>query len=367
VLLIDVFPVICIIPDMNDLVALHAALASYPIITLLGPFFLLAAVVLAVYYLRISRRLRFQIALQERMDVMLRKLSSAVENCPASIVITDDKGCIEYVNPAFSRMTGYRLEEVLGQHTRILKGGNQSEEFYRDMWETLMRQEVWHGEFHNRSKDGTLFWEAASISPIIDAHGKISHFVAVKENITDKKMMLEKLEQMASFDMLTSLSNRRTFLDRLAQGLEIARRNRQCLALMFIDLDGFKEINDSFGHEAGDLVLKETAFRLLDCVRVSDTVGRIGGDEFTVVLGTISHYEDAGQVADKILAALRHPIILPDGRTERIDACIGISVFPHDAEDCDQLLAAADKAMYEVKRNGKGGWCFAARSGSAPE
>lgn len=347
---------------MEDLFSLHNILASHPIISLLGPISLLIAIVLAVYYLRISRRLRFQIALQERMDVMLRKLSSAVENSPASIVITDQKGIIEYVNPAFSRMTGYGPEEALGQNPRILKGGNQPDEFYRDMWETLMRREVWRGEFHNKRKDGTLFWESASISPIIDPYGEISHFVAVKDNITDKKMMLEQLEHMASFDMLTGLTNRRMFLDRLTQSVEIARRNGKRFALMYIDLDGFKRINDTYGHEAGDLVLKTAASRMLDSVRLSDTVGRVGGDEFTVTLGTISHYDDAGQVADKILGSLLLPITLQNGITERIGASIGISVFPDDAYEGDQLLAAADNAMYEVKHNGKGGWRFVSRN-----
>jgi len=343
---------------MIDLVTLHKILSSYPIITLLGPFFLLVAIVLAVYYLRISRRLHFQIALQELTDVKLRKLSSAVENSPASIVITDKKGVIEYVNPAFSRLTGYGPDEALGQNPSILKGGNQPDLFYREMWETLLRGEVWRGEFHNKHKDGTLFWEAASISPIIDADDEISHFVAVKENVTDKKMLLEQLEHMANFDILTGLSNRRMFLDRLEQSVEIARRNEQRFALMYLDLDGFKQINDGYGHEAGDLVLKTAASRLLDSVRMSDSVGRIGGDEFTVALGTINHHDDAGQVADKILEALRRPITLPDGTAGRIDASIGISVFPDDAADGDGLMAAADDAMYEVKRNGKSGWRF---------
>jgi len=346
---------------MIGLVAIHKFLSYYPIITLLGPFFLLAAIVLAVYYLRISRRLHFQIALQEQTDVMLRKLSSAVENSPSSIVITDQKGIVEYVNPAFVWMTGYAPEEVLGHSTRMLKGGDQPDEFYRDMWETLMRGEVWRGEFHNKHKDGTLFWEAASTSPIIDAHGEISHFVAVKENITDKKRLLEQLEQLASFDVLTGLSNRRMFLERLEQSVEVARRNGQHFALMYLDLDGFKQINDRCGHEAGDLVLKKTATRLREAVRKSDSVGRMGGDEFTVALSTLTHYEDASQVADKILEALRRPIILPDGTTGWIDASIGISVFPDDASNCDALMAAADDAMYEVKRNGKSGWRFASR------
>jgi diguanylate cyclase (GGDEF)-like protein/PAS domain S-box-containing protein len=347
---------------MIDLVSIHTILASYPIITLLGPVFLLVAIVLAIYYLRISRRLRFQIALQAETDVMLRKLSSAVENSPASIVITDSKGLIEYVNPAFCQMTGYLANEALGQSARILKCGDQADDFYRSMWEALMRGEVWRGEFHNKRKDGTLFWESASISPIFDGNGKISHFVAVKENITDKKMMLEQLEQLASFDMLTGLANRRYFLERLSNNVEIARRNRYCFALMYIDLDGFKQINDSHGHEAGDQVLKTAAARLLDSVRVSDLVGRMGGDEFTVALGTITNYDDAGHVAEKILEALRSHIILSDGTTVQIDASIGISVFPHDADSGDQLLAVADDCMYDIKHNGKGGFRFASRN-----
>jgi diguanylate cyclase (GGDEF)-like protein/PAS domain S-box-containing protein len=347
---------------MNDLDILHKNLTAYPLITQLWPFLLLLAIVLAVYFVRILRRNRLHKALQAQTDVMFRKLSYAVENSPTSIVITDQKGIIEYVNPAFIRMTGYVPDEVIGQNHRILKGDDQPDQSYSKMWETLMRGEVWRGEFHNRRKDGTLFWESASISPIFDADGNISNFVAVKENISDKKAMMEQLKHMASFDMLTGLSNRRMFLDRLAQSVEIARRNEQHFALMYLDLDGFKQINDDYGHLAGDLVLKTAASRLLESVRLSDSVGRMGGDEFTVALGTINHYDDAGQVAEKILEALRCPITLPNGIAVKIDASIGISVFPDDANngagDGDQLLAAADNAMYEVKRNGKGGYRF---------
>ncbi|WP_281183879.1 diguanylate cyclase domain-containing protein [Trichlorobacter lovleyi] len=291
-------------------------------------------------------------------EAQLRKLSAAVEHSPASIVITNRDGAIEYVNPAFSRLTGYSMQEALGQNPRILKAGDQPEEFYRELWAVLLRGEEWRGEFHNKRKDGSLFWEMASISPILNNKGEIISFVAVKENITERKELRDRLEQMAQFDMLTGLPNRRMFLDRLSQTVAIAQRTEQRFALLFVDLDGFKRINDSYGHEAGDRVLKTVAARLAACIRMSDTVGRMGGDEFTIILSTLAHYEDAGQVADKILDALSRPITLPDGQQDTVGSSIGISVFPEDAQDGDGLLATADDAMYKVKRNGKNSYCF---------
>ena len=298
------------------------------------------------------------ITARKEEEMQLRKLSAAVEHSPASIVITDTSGAIEYVNPAFSRLTGYSHEEVLGQNPRILKAGDQSEEFYREMWETVKHGQEWRGEFHNKRKDGSLFWEIASISPIIDVSGVTTHYVAVKENITERKELQERLEQMAQFDMLTGLPNRRMFLDRLAQTVAVANRSGQRFGLLFIDLDGFKRINDLYGHEAGDRVLKTVAARLSACIRISDAAGRIGGDEFTVIMGTLTHYSDAGQVAEKILQALRRPITLPNGQQDSIGSSIGISVFPEDAQDGDGLLATADDAMYEVKRTGKNSYRF---------
>jgi diguanylate cyclase (GGDEF)-like protein len=182
--------------------------------------------------------------------------------------------------------------------------------------------------------------------------------VAVKEDITERKVLQERLEQMAQYDILTGLPNRRMFLDRLTQSVAIAQRSGQRFALLFVDLDGFKRINDTYGHEAGDRVLKTVAARLASCIRVSDIAGRMGGDEFTVILSTLARYEDAGQVAEKILELLRLPITLPNGVQDQVGTSIGISVFPEDAQDGDGLLATADDAMYAVKRAGKNSYRF---------
>lgn len=295
---------------------------------------------------------------QRAEEEQLHVLSAAVRNSPASIVITNREGLIEYVNPAFSRLTGYSESEAIGQNPRILKAGDLPEEFYRELWETLQRGEEWRGEFHNKRKDGSFFWEMASISSIKDAKAEITHFVAVKEDISERKELRDRLEQLAHFDELTALPNRTMFFDRLRQQVLLSRRNSCRFALLFIDLDGFKRINDTYGHEAGDRVLKTVAARLAACVRISDTVGRMGGDEFTLLLGTIAHYGDAGQVAEKIITALQRPITLINGTVESISASVGISVFPDDADDGDRLVVAADNAMYEAKRSGKGSYRF---------
>ncbi|MGD9849476.1 MAG: diguanylate cyclase [Desulfuromonas sp.] len=295
--------------------------------------------------------------IREREE-QFRMLSAAVEHSPASIVITNARGTIEYVNPAFCRLTGYSVAEALGQNPRILKAGDQTAEFYREMWETVQRGDEWRGEFHNQRKDGSFFWEMASISSIKDSSGVISHFVAVKDDITERKQLRDQLEQMAQFDTLTGLPNRRMLLDQLGQMVALSRRNNQRFALLFIDLDGFKHINDSYGHEAGDRVLKTVAARLAACIRISDIAGRMGGDEFTVILSTLTRYEDAGQVAEKVLEALHRPISLPNGAQDCVGSSIGISVFPDDAQDGDGLLASADDAMYDVKRSGKNGYRF---------
>lgn len=340
-------------PDLHDLsILLLLALSTGLLIVFLR-------------YRNLGIRLAKQIKVLENSETSLLasravylKLTKAIEQSPASIVMTDRNGTIEYTNPAFSRLTGYGPEEVKGLNPRVLKGGEQDAQFYKHMWDTLTSGQEWRGEFHNKRKDGSLFWEFASISPILDEAGNITHYVAVKEDITEKKLLLDRLDQMAHFDELTGLPNRALFMDRLKQSVVMSRRDQKRFALLYLDLDGFKRINDTYGHDAGDRLLKTVAARLSACVRISDTIGRMGGDEFTVILSTITRHDDAGYVAEKIVTALNRPFRVSDTDTGNIGVSVGISVFPDDAADGNQLITNADDAMYEVKRNGKNRYCF---------
>jgi len=343
---------------MTTLLKFHHLLSTMPLVTVLGPLVLALVAVAALHYLKLTRKLREQFAAQQEIAVELRKLSTAVDQSPVSIVVTDRHGMIEYANPAFCRLTGYALPEVLGQNPRLLKGSGQPPEYYRAMWDALTAGREWRGEFHNRRKDGSYFWELASISPIRNEKGEVTHYVGVKENITERKELLERLAQMAHYDELTALPNRALFFDRLACLHAQSRREGRGFALLYLDLDGFKEVNDRYGHEAGDEVLRVMARRITSCVRDSDTAARMGGDEFTVVLGNLSRREHASQIAGKIVEALVAPVPLPGGSEACIGVSVGISLYPWDAEDVETLLSMADSAMYEVKRQGKNGYRF---------
>lgn len=338
--------------------AFHHLLSRMPVITIAGPVVLLLVAAAALHYLRRARQLRGLLAAQQRVSIELSKLSTAVEQSPASIVITDQTGRIEYVNPAFCRLTGYTVAEACGENTRILKGGDQPREFYKEMWDTILAGREWRGEFHNKRKDGTLFWESASISPIRSQDGAITHFVGVKEDVTERRQLLDDLAQMAHYDSLTGLPNRALFFDRLAYIQALSRRQGKRFALLFLDLDDFKQVNDSRGHEAGDRVLKEAAERLIACIRESDTVARMGGDEFTVILSNLSQPNDAALVAEKILTTLSLPFQISDGTICRIGISIGISLYPDDTQNIETLVSAADAAMYAVKREGKNSYRF---------
>jgi len=299
-----------------------------------------------------NKQLESQIAEMKRREEMLRKLASAVEHSPISVMITDVEGRIEYVNPKFCEVTGYTLREVVGQNPRFLKGGGQSEEFYQDLWQTILSGREWHGEFHNRNKDGSYVWELASISPVIDDSGTITHFVGVKEDISELKRLQKELGQMAHSDRLTGLPNRALFFDRLEQVMIHARRKRGRFALLFVDLDGFKAVNDTHGHQVGDQLLQAVAHRLTFCVRQSDTVARIGGDEFIIILNDLNHWEEPGLVARKVLEAFSASFGIGDV-TCSVGVSIGISIYPDDAEEANLLISKADFAMYEAKKGGK--------------
>jgi diguanylate cyclase (GGDEF)-like protein/PAS domain S-box-containing protein len=321
------------------------------------------AVIIAVS--AVALRLRFlnvalndQMQLRDKAEEELRKLSTAIIQSPVSIIITDTSGIIEYVNPKFCELTGYTPEEVVGQNPRILRGCIMTSEFYGDLWKTIRSGGLWHGEFLNKKKGGELFWEHATIAPIWNAHGELTNFIAIKEDISERKMLQEKLDHMAHHDELTGLPNRALFFDRIGQALAHAKRNDTGFALMFLDLDGFKDINDTYGHDSGDLLLQETARRLAGCVRDSDTVARMGGDEFAIMLLDVAVPGRIPQVADKMLTLLAAPFLLK-GTECRVGASIGISIFPQDGDAVDTLMNMADMAMYRVKQGTKNNYAFA--------
>jgi len=282
----------------------------------------------------------------------LRKLSVAMEQSPASIMITDTKGIIEYVNPKFEEVSGYSEEEIIGQKPNVLHSGHTPRRKYTELWENILSGKTWRGEFHNKHKDSTLYWELASISPITSSEGNITHFLAVKEDITERKNYEKKLLHQANFDSLTELPNRLLAMDRLAQALARAKRLQWRVALLFIDLDDFKKINDTLGHEVGDKHLKEIGKRLKSTVREADTVARLGGDEFLVIIADLSASDYTETVAQKVLDAISKPIEV-DGHELYTTASIGITLYPDDGEESQVLLRNADAAMYRAKETGR--------------
>ena len=304
--------------------------------------------VLAIYHDIRERR---------QSEEKLRKLSLAVEQSPASVLITDTEGVIEYVNGKFCEVTGYTMEEVIGQKPSLLKSKNTSPDQYKSLWSTITQGNEWRGEFCNRKKNGSLFWEFISISPIKEANGAITHFLAVKEDITFRKQYEKKLIHQANFDALTDLPNRILAFDRLTQAINMAQRKKQTVAVMFIDLDYFKVVNDTLGHAVGDELLVKAAHRLQLSIRTSDTVARLGGDEFLIILPDLNAAAQASIVVKRILEDFSVPFILSE-REIFITASIGITVYPADGDDPHVLLKNADAAMYQAKEESRNTFRF---------
>ncbi len=294
---------------------------------------------------------------RKRRDDELQQLWRAVEQSPATVVMTDTQGTIQYVNPKFTQLTGYTAAEALGKTPRILKSGKQLPEVYRQLWGNLRSGQEWHGELCNRAKDGTLFWESASISPVRDARGEVTHFIAVKEDITARKEAERKLEHLALHDALTGLPNRALFREQITQAMAQTHRTGAPFALIYLDLDRFKNVNDTLGHPAGDGLLKEVAARLRATLRETDTIARLGGDEFAVLVCDFERAEGAAIVARRILRALAEPFQF-DGHEIHTSASLGLTLFPADAADADTLLRNADLALYQSKHAGRNRLCF---------
>jgi diguanylate cyclase (GGDEF)-like protein/PAS domain S-box-containing protein len=290
-------------------------------------------------------------------ETEMLKLSSALAQSADSVMITNAKGVIEYVNPAFEAMTGYGFSDVRGHKPSILKSGRQGQEFYRRLWQQVLAGDTFSEVFVNKRRDGTLFYEEQTITPIRDKEGTVTHFVATGRDISERIETEERLRRMAHHDSLTGLPNRTLFLDRLKQGMARARWHERSVAVLFMDLDNFKTINDTLGHEAGDRLLCELAERLIRRLRERDTVARFGGDEFAILLDDLAHGADVGALAQKMLEALDEPFTI-EGATLHVTASIGISLFPGDGEDSSTLLKNADIAMYRAKDTARNSYQF---------
>ena len=284
-----------------------------------------------------------------------------IELTSNSVMITDSCGNILSVNPSFTEITGYDEAEVLGKNPRMLSSGCYSPDFYHSLWGTLIEAGRWEGEMWNRKKNGELYVVSQSIIGVPNRAGEYSNYVAVASDITQEYLHRESLKIRATHDVLTGLPNRLALEERLEHAISLAKRNLKQVAVLFIDLDGFKWINDTRGHAVGDDVLKVVAKRLKHNVRSSDTVARLGGDEFVVVLEDLSSAEHLKSVARTLVSAIGQPIAL-DGDVQ-VTPSIGISIYPEDATEADELLLQADSAMYRAKKTGKNNFCFYSEQG----
>jgi len=292
--------------------------------------------------------------LRDRKRVLDLKMAHMVfEVANEGILVTDEEPRIVAVNPAFSEITGYRPDEVIGQRTDILASGLHSKEFYRAMWETLKTHGRWSGEIINRRKDGVVFSEWLSIAAVDGEFQGARRYVGLISDISDRKKEEEYIRRLAHFDSLTGLPNRVLFNDRLQRALVRAKRYRQSLAVLYVDLDHFKEVNDNYGHAAGDEALKVASARMLSSLRQNDTVSRRGGDEFVVIVELNEHPEGIGNVCNKLINEIRQPFQLAGEQIE-LGASIGVAIFPVDAKEPESLLVAADAALYEAKTAGRG-------------
>jgi diguanylate cyclase (GGDEF)-like protein/PAS domain S-box-containing protein len=292
----------------------------------------------------------------EEREADLRIAATAFE-VEEGVFVTDDKSVIIQVNQAFTRLTGYSAEEAVGNTSAILKSGRQDAEFYRNMWATIQRDRNWKGEIWNKRKNGEIYPEWLSITAVVGKEGKVTNYVGAFVDITERKQASADLHQLAYYDPLSQLPNRRMLLDRLRHAVATGARNRTSGALLFIDLDNFKTLNDTKGHVIGDMLLVEVAKRLLANMRECDTVARFGGDEFVVLLEglgeeTAQAATQAQEVGEKVLQALCRPYLL-DGNEFHSSSSIGITLFADYKQSLDELLKQADTAMYESKKSGR--------------
>ncbi len=291
---------------------------------------------------------------RRKTEESMTMAAAIYQSSAEAIMVTDKDNHIVDVNPAFSRITAYQREEVVGKDAKILQSGRHDRVFYEEMWQKIIYEGSWKGEIWDRRKDGEIYVKWMNISAIRNPNGSVYRYIAQFSDITDKKQKDELIWKQANYDMLTGLPNRRLFHDRLEQELKKVHRASLPLALLFIDLDRFKEINDTMGHAKGDFILMEAARRIEVCVRETDTISRLGGDEFTAILPNFGDRQQIERIAQHIIEELSKPFYFKDDVSGYyISASIGITLYPDDAENIDGLLKNADQAMYRAKEEGR--------------
>ena len=290
------------------------------------------------------------------------RLAATMFKAHAGILITETDGTILRVNPAFEEMTGYSSNELVGNNPRMLQSGKQSKDFYNSIWDKVAKDGTWQGELWNKRKDGALYAEWLTLTAVNDDVGEVTHYVGTSQDITERKHAESQIEYLAYHDDLTDLANRRLLHDRLYQNIAACKRHSEFGAVLLLDLDRFKDLNDSLGHSVGDEILRQVSSRLKVMMRDEDTVARLGGDEFVVVLSSVG--EDISTIglrvqaiAEKIRISLSQPYKLKDGQCH-INVSIGISLFPEESEDIDDILKHADTALYRAKAQGRNTVCF---------
>ncbi|WP_350433071.1 EAL domain-containing protein [Shewanella sp. H8] len=298
------------------------------------------------------------IAKHKEAEEQLVLAANVFQNAVEGVVITDRNGRITEINQAFTDITGYSREEVLGQNPRLLNSGRHPKSFFERMWNTLLVQGKWHGEIWNRRKHGAIFPQSITISAVYDKLNFIQYYVAVFADISAQKQNEEKLKNLAYFDPLTQLPNRMQFMSLLEQEVNHTNRAKKQLAIIFLDIDFFKQINDSLGHMIGDEILIELAKRLSYALSDFDVLSRLSGDEFAVMLPSIMGTDSVTLSVDRIRSVFEQPFILDNSQSVRLTASMGIAIYPSDGDDHDSLLRHADAAMHRTKLNGRNNYAF---------
>jgi diguanylate cyclase (GGDEF)-like protein/PAS domain S-box-containing protein len=291
---------------------------------------------------------------REKAYLRIQLAAQVMDNAQEGVVVTDVAGRIESVNRAYTEITGYEAAEVLGLNPRLLRSGRHDAPFYDALWRALKEQGSWQGEIWNRRKNGEIYPQWLTITAIKNSGGVVTHYVGVFSDISHFKHNESRLQHLAYRDALTGLPNRLLVNDRLEQYLASARRKNGKLALLFLDLDGFKSVNDSYGHNVGDALLQGVVARFLGCIREEDTLARLGGDEFLVVLNRIEADSEAEVIAARLIAALDEKSLIIEHHPCAVGVSVGISLYPQHGEDADTLIRRADIAMYGAKAAGKG-------------